>query len=176
MAGNFETAMKAALQGPEKKKLKIFDHEFNVKPVEVSQQDKQTTVIGQISHHLSFRKDDQVFYRIVKEDNEVKDIKVEISRGGAAPFVAPLISGLAALKGVSIPPDKIEAVGQQLGKAIEGKWEDTAQFLIANIALRVDADKPATKADKPATKKDSLPFGLKTKLPFKTKAATKQKK
>ena len=52
---NLETAVKAALNGPEVKKIKVFEHEFNVKPIEVvNLGGGKTYVKGQISHHLSF--------------------------------------------------------------------------------------------------------------------------
>ncbi|MGQ7115332.1 hypothetical protein ACUOFC_59855, partial [Escherichia sp. TWPC-MK] len=54
--------VQAALLGPEIKKLKIFDHEFNVKPAYISKLGNQTVVNGQISHHLSFRFDYPIFF------------------------------------------------------------------------------------------------------------------
>ncbi|MDR4210561.1 methyltransferase, partial [Bacillus thuringiensis] len=51
---NLETAVQAALNGPEVKKIKVFEHEFNVKEIEVVNLGAgKKYVKGQISHHLS---------------------------------------------------------------------------------------------------------------------------
>ena len=136
---NLDVAMKAALKGPEKKLLKIFGHEFNVKPCQISKNGQKTIVNGQLSHCLAFRPDDQFFYTIVKENGVVSNLTFKIDRGGAAPILAPIISavGTAILK-VPIPPDKIESVGNQLGKVLNGGWEEVAQLIASNIALRVN--------------------------------------
>ncbi|GJD21080.1 hypothetical protein RIVM261_060360 [Rivularia sp. IAM M-261] len=138
-SGSFAAAMKAALCGPERKKLKIFDHEFNVKPAEITREGNKIIIIGQISHHLSLRPDDQVYYRITKEGNTVKDIQVDIKRGGWAPLAAPIVSALSAYVtggSFTVPPNKVEEVGRSLGRVIDGSWEQVAHFLIVNIALR----------------------------------------
>ncbi|MGH9894819.1 MAG: hypothetical protein ACREA0_23140, partial [bacterium] len=58
---NFEKAMKAAVEGPEVKKIKFEKHEFNVKPVKITGGRVSGGVVkGHISHHLSWRDDDQV--------------------------------------------------------------------------------------------------------------------
>ncbi|MDA2711276.1 methyltransferase, partial [Bacillus cereus] len=47
---NLETAVQAALNGPELKKIKVFDHEFNVKEIEVVDRGAAgKDVYGQIS-------------------------------------------------------------------------------------------------------------------------------
>ena len=136
---NLDVAMKAALKGPEKKLLKIFGHEFNVKPCQISRNGQKLIINGQLSHCLTLRPDDQFFYTIVKENGIVKDLTFKIDRGGAAPFVAPIISavGTAILK-VPIPADKVEAVGHKLGQALNGGWEEVAQLIASNIALRAN--------------------------------------
>jgi hypothetical protein len=65
---SMEEVIHAALYGPEVKKLKVYDHEFNVKPVERSRAGSRLIVSGQISHCLSLRPDDQVYYTIVLEN------------------------------------------------------------------------------------------------------------
>jgi hypothetical protein len=145
-SGSFETAMKAALEGPEKKKLKIFGHEFNIKPVEIMRNKGEITVVGQMSHHLKWRRDDQVYYRITKKGDTVKDIQVNIDRGGFAPVAAPIVSALGAYVSggsITVPPNKVEQVGRSLGKAVDGSWEQAAQFLIVNIALRANGNPKA---------------------------------
>lgn len=125
-------ALTAALVGPEKKKLKVFNHEFNVKPIERVSPAK---AVGHISHHLSFRPDDQVYYAIEKQNGVIGKIDIEINRGGWAPIAAPIISALGQYYGgVAIPPDQVEDVGRKLGAILDGSWERAAQALIGYIA------------------------------------------
>jgi hypothetical protein len=142
-AGPLEEAMRAAMRGPEKKKLKIFDHHFNVKPVERQQntpKNGQVTAIGHLSHHLSGRSDDQIYYRIVKEGDRIILIDRQITRGGWAPIAAPIIAAAGTyLTGAPIPRGQVEAIGRSLGKAVDGSWEGAADFIIANVALRLHA-------------------------------------
>ncbi len=76
--GVSEKVIKAAISGPEAKKVKIKElggsknHEFNVKPVSLSiNGGGEFVVYGQISHHLSFRKDDQHWFGFKKKGNTV---------------------------------------------------------------------------------------------------------
>ncbi|MGQ0418888.1 methyltransferase, partial [Bacillus sp. HC-Mk] len=112
---NLDKAVQAALLGPEIKKLKIFDHEFNVKPAYISKLGNQTVVNGQISHHLSFRLDDQVYYRFVKEDGVIKNLEIKIDRGGWTKITAPIGAIISQYFGVPITPDLLSQIGQQLG-------------------------------------------------------------
>ncbi|MGY4556897.1 hypothetical protein ACVW18_003203 [Bacillus thuringiensis] len=51
------------------KKIKVFEHEFNVKEIEVVNLGAgKKYVKGQISHHLSFRPDDQFYYEFTVQD------------------------------------------------------------------------------------------------------------
>ena len=94
------------------------------------------TATGHISHHLSWRPDDQIYYTVVKESGVVKKIDVRINRGGWAPIAAPVISALGAYYGgVAIPPDQVEEVGRRLGKILDGSWEAAVEFLIGRIAI-----------------------------------------
>jgi hypothetical protein len=137
-AGAFQDAMDAALKGPEKKKIEIFDHGFNVKPVEILREGDRITVIGHISHRLTARPDDQIYYRIVKKGDAVLEIHRKINRGGYAGIVAPIVAAAGSyLTGAPIPPDKVEDVGRAMGRAVDGSWEAACDFLIGNIALRV---------------------------------------
>ncbi|WP_002151134.1 hypothetical protein [Bacillus cereus] len=134
---NLETAVNAALNGPEVKKIKVFEHEFNVKPIEVvNLAGGKKYVKGQISHHLSFRPDDQFYYEFTVQDGKVIDKPVfNIDRGGFTPFVAPLLSILAAYNGIPVNPNDLNSLGQQLGKVIDGSWEQAAQSIATVVSL-----------------------------------------
>lgn len=135
---NMDLSVQAALFGPEIKKVDVFGHEFNVKPAYISKEDHVTIVNGQISHHLSWRPDDQLYYRIEKENGEVKKIEIEIDRGGWSSISTPFLLILAEYAGVTITPDLLEKIGRQMGEFIDGKWEYAAEAIISNIALQVD--------------------------------------
>jgi hypothetical protein len=135
---NLDKAVQAALLGPEKKKKKVFDHEFNVKPAYISKLGNQTVVNGQISHHLSFRLDDQVYYRFVKEDGVIKNLEIKIDRGGWTKITAPIGAIIAQYFGVPITPDLLSQIGQQLGALTDGKWEYASEAIVAAIGLYVE--------------------------------------
>ncbi|MFZ7936116.1 methyltransferase [Bacillus thuringiensis] len=135
---NLDKAVQAALLGPEIKKLKVFDHEFNVKPAYISKLGNQTVVNGQISHHLSFRLDDQVYYRFVKEDGVIKNLEIKIDRGGWTKITAPIGAIIAQYFGVPITPDLLSQIGQQLGALTDGKWEYASEAIVAAIGLYVE--------------------------------------
>ncbi|EEM80243.1 hypothetical protein [Bacillus thuringiensis] len=133
---NLETAVQAALNGPEVKKIKVFEHEFNVKEIEVVDRGAAgKEVYGQISHHLSFRPDDQLYYKFTKKDGEVTGFEFHIDRGGWTPIVAPLLSILAAYNGIPVNPNDLTALGQQLGKVIDGSWEHAGQSIATAVSL-----------------------------------------
>lgn len=135
---NLEKAVQAALLGPEIKKLKVFDHEFNVKPAYISKMGNQTVVNGQISHHLSFRLDDQVYYRFVKENGEIKNLEIKIDRGGWTKITAPIGAIIAQYFGVPITSDLLSQIGQQLGALTDGKWEYASEAIVAAIGVYIE--------------------------------------
>ena len=130
-------AVQAALVGPERKKLKIYDHEFNVKPAEIIQRrENYLRVRGHISHHLGWgRKDDQVYYVIEIENGVLKPIQADIARGGFALFAGPAASIIGAYYGVPIPPDLAEKISRELGRIADGSWEQAVNAIIGEIAL-----------------------------------------
>ncbi|AOH54593.1 methyltransferase [Peribacillus muralis] len=133
---NLETAIHAALNGPEVKKIKVFEHEFNVKEIEVV--DRGITgkdVYGQISHHLSLRPDDQFYYKFTKKDGEVTGFEFHIDRGGWTPVMAPLLSIVAAYNGILVNPADLNKLGQELGALVDGRWEYAAQSIATAVSL-----------------------------------------
>lgn len=138
-AGGLKEALKAALKGPQDKGIKLYDHGFNVKPVERIKDGDKLTVSGHMSHKLRWRPDDQIYYIIRKEKGVIKKVEIKFNRGGLAPIAAPFVSALGAyLGGVTVPPDEVEKVGRKLGALVDGKWETACQILIAEIAIRVE--------------------------------------
>ncbi|NOG26300.1 hypothetical protein [Lysinibacillus fusiformis] len=134
---NLEIAVNAALYGPEVKKIKVFEHEFNVKPIEVVNLGGGKQYIkGQISHHLTLRPDDQFYYEFTVKDGKVTDTpKFYIDRGGFTPFAAPLLSIIAAYNGIPVNPNDLNTLGQQIGRVIDGSWEHAAQSIATIVSL-----------------------------------------
>lgn len=128
-------AVEAALYGPERKKLKVLDHEFNVKQAEMNKKNNRLVVNGHISHHLSARPDDQVYYIITIENAAITEVKTDIARGGLAGLAGPVGSAIGAYFGVPIPADKVTSIGRELGRVFDGSWEKAAEIIIANIAM-----------------------------------------
>jgi hypothetical protein len=88
MAGLNE-AIQAALEGPERKDIKINTHNFNVKPVTRDEHDGELHVWGQISHKLTVRPDDQIFYHIVKKDGAILTTDINVNKGGWQKIAGP---------------------------------------------------------------------------------------
>ena len=153
-------AVQAALVGRSRKKLKIYDHEFNVKPMEILQRrENYLRVRGHISHHLTWRKDDQVYYLIEVENGTLKPIEaVDITRGGLALFAGPAASIISAYYGVPIPPDLAEKVSRDLGrvaKAPGSRWSTPSSARspwhssIRSSRVFDPARAPSDRADRP---------------------------
>ncbi len=129
---NFEIAVNAALHGPEVKKLSVFGHKFNVKPAYVTRNGAKVTAAGQISHHLRWRPDDQVYYNIDKEGGVIKSINMRIDGGGLAPIVGAILGAVLPVSGGSITD-----IGRALGAVIDGSWEGAAKAIIVGVATQV---------------------------------------
>lgn|SRR5690606_7882458 len=118
-------AASAALHGPERKKLKVDGHHFNVKPAQVTEHAGVLTLIGTLSHHIRFRPDDQVRYHVVKENGTVSEAEVTgIDRGGLSSLVKKLDEDIASTiaKG---------------GDLLDGDWEGAARQIVAVVAARL---------------------------------------
>ncbi|QEG34242.1 hypothetical protein [Bythopirellula goksoeyrii] len=150
-----ELAAQHAINGPEVKKIKVMNHEFNIKKARVVRTDNSTTITGQISHHLSFRDDDQVYYTISKSNGRVTSIEIKIDRGGLAPYASQVAGKLL---GVKILEEKIESTIRELGRSYDGNWESAADAIVATIALKYP-DRSTGQSVTPAQRR---PWGVQT--------------
>jgi hypothetical protein len=162
---NMQTAMDAVFgKTGEKKKLKIGGHEFNVKPAKITREPDGTVVItGQISHHLTLRDDDQVYYTIKKKNGQVTKLDVRVSESKMQKVLSALKKEVidALIRKISeelgggttggVDPNKptpktpaaqltamtkaLEQVDQLAGKG----WGDAVKTILGNIAIRADA-------------------------------------
>jgi hypothetical protein len=134
--GPLGNCIQGAIKGPERKFLKIFDHEFHCKPLEKRSEGNTVRVDGHVSHHLSFRPDDQVYYTfVVAPDGSYNDLKIDINRGGLAPYLSPIASAVGAYYGVSISPEMAETFFREAGRLSDGSWEKVAKTIVNSIAV-----------------------------------------
>jgi hypothetical protein len=155
---NFEKAMHAALQGPEVKKLKLEKHEFNVKPVSITRTSEGMRVKGQISHHLSFRDDDQYHYSFTVAAGRqvaIEDVEVDVDRSILSSVfklgLDLLLKYLSEKLGDKLPDlpgqtqQALTTAGDQAAdrvfedsqRLLDGSWEGEANFMVVNIASRL---------------------------------------
>jgi len=128
-----EKAANHALNGPEVKKLKVVGHEFNVKKAKITHSGMSVTITGQLSHRLSLRPDDQLYYTIRKSGGKVTAMEIKINRGGLAVYVSKLANHFV---GHPVAVDKIDSLVRALGRKVDGKWESSADLIVATIALK----------------------------------------
>jgi hypothetical protein len=140
---NLKKCIDSARNGPERKKVSLFGHEFNCKRAKISNKDGHAVITGVLSHHLSFRTDDQVGYNIVKAyDPTTKSWKVinvywHINKGGDIPLLGEALTIAGAIYGVPIPGDAIELGLEKLAAHSVGNWKKAAEKTLAGIALSV---------------------------------------
>ncbi|MDJ0760534.1 MAG: hypothetical protein QNJ19_14160 [Woeseiaceae bacterium] len=151
-----EKALNAIFKGPEKKKVRIKKHEFNFKKIETREVNGRLFVNGNdghhISHHLTFRPDDQIFYEFeVTETGQIENVEVKISKGSdklvkwvkQAGEAIALITTLLGASGVK-SDDAADLVSEVAsGKAeglLDGSWRGEAMFVIANVMLLLAAE------------------------------------
>jgi hypothetical protein len=157
---NMQTAMDAVFgKTGEKKKLKVGGHEFNVKPAKISTKPDGTVVIvGQISHHLTLRDDDQVYYTIEKKNGQVTKLDVRVSESKMQKVIGALNKEVidAIVKKITgggdggetkpqpepkDPAAKLAMMTKQLDEIekLAGKgWGDAVKTMLSNIAIRAD--------------------------------------
>lgn len=158
-----EKAVSAALTGPEVRGVTIEDYSFNVKPATITRDGNAITVVGgddrYISRRRRLRPNDQIFYAFDKVGDEIRDLDIDIDRGGFKAFVsrgylerlvkisAEIIKiflevrnqqQTAGFKSDEAQKAGLDAAYQESKKLLDGSWEGEASFLIANIALRAE--------------------------------------
>jgi len=177
----FDKAMKAALSGPEAKKVKVDKHEFNVKKATTSgDRVSGRKVKGQLSHCLALRDDDQIYYECkiqagqmvsIEQINirideswmnkiardiwvELKDVIVEaLKNKGTAGDTNKGQFELQRL--VEEAEDVKKRIFEESKKLLDGSWRGEAYFLILNIVGRHTINEAQTvyRQTRPPTKK-----------------------
>ncbi|MDC8006035.1 hypothetical protein POV27_18430 [Aureisphaera galaxeae] len=159
-----EKAMKAAIDGPEAKKLKISEvgsskkHEFNVKPVSMSVNcDGEFIVYGQISHCLKFRKDDQCYFLFKKKRTAVtpsspNKMIVEKKDGGLVKTITgplkPIGIAVGAYFGQDVSKyfDMLDKHADKLSFVdMDSGWESAVRNYLAVLSKRIGSPRPLRK-------------------------------
>jgi hypothetical protein len=144
---NLNAAVEAALKGPERKKIKIARHEFNVKPAKITRENGDVIIDGgdgrHISHHISMSPDDQVMYKAIRHADgtfEIDPTFLNRWKAWIPELVATLktASDIAKTVGAVLKADGglNDEIMQSTAHLLDGSWKGEAKFLIAQIALR----------------------------------------
>lgn len=140
-AGPLAEAIEIILHGSESKKLKIFDHDFIIKPAETIRKGNTLYIAGHLSHYYRFRPNDQIYYVIVKEDGKLNTEKtiLKIGSGGWTQFAAPTLSAaLSAYFAAPVPSEQIGDFALRLGDLVDGQWRTALDTIVASVALMAD--------------------------------------
>ncbi|MFK8054284.1 MAG: hypothetical protein AB8F65_15050 [Woeseiaceae bacterium] len=162
-------ALKAAIHGPSKKKIKWYKHPFNVKAVQVKRKGRRIFVNGNKGHHLShrlkWRPDNQIFFEFeISPTGQIENLEVKISKGSDK-LIGWIKQGLKIADFVKDIFNKLDEGGvdaQMAGKAdgaagdigaivkkaaagrasdlLDGSWRGDAMFMIASVALMYIAE------------------------------------
>jgi hypothetical protein len=136
-------AVNAALKGPEIKGLKVAGHDFNVKKASITGNSKLATIKGQISHRLTLRPDDQVYYTIQKSGSKVTSAHIQIKRGGLTSLINYPGKRLQSLVGIGIVLDPgFESLLRAWGGNADGAWESSAELIVSAVAVGYRAPRP----------------------------------
>ncbi len=149
-AGRYVSATRAAVCGPSKNNVLLKAggiHGFNVKKASFipSVDQSSMAVTGQLSHRLSFRPDDQIYYTLTYANAgngvwKLTEIKNKINRGGWGAFLGPVwlaaqAIGVANGSPIPIKPDDVAKNTVDTAALIGGNWEGATAILISNIAI-----------------------------------------
>ncbi|TNC46271.1 hypothetical protein FHG66_19210, partial [Rubellimicrobium rubrum] len=135
-----EAALQAAFEGPERKKLKIHGHEFNIKPMEIVSEGASTRAHGQISHHLSHRPDDQVYFDITLTNRVVTGVNRRVEEGGWAQIWSAVAPFLAAATGYKeLNSSEIKEMIQNSERLLNGTWLGVVDYLLGLFGTKLAA-------------------------------------
>jgi len=134
-----DNAALTALYGPEATRLRVMGHEFNVKMATIEHVGSSTTIRGQLSHHLSYRPDDQVYFVIRLENSRLDQISTDTHRGGLAPIVGPIAAVIADYFDVPIDGDMATSALRAIGASIDGAWESVADAIVTDAGFKAAA-------------------------------------
>lgn len=147
-----EAAVAAAVDArSEVRFVNVAGHEFHIKPPMIRRFREdgmlKAEVSGQLSHHLSFRPDDDYHYVMtIAQDGALLEFSENINRGGLTALFKEtmLIRGESNYKPVRLikqsPESVLDYIGQSIGSKIDGNWEGAARTIAIAVGSRISED------------------------------------
>jgi hypothetical protein len=130
-------AARYAVTGRNLDDIKVFGHGFNVYAARITESRGVATISGRIAHRLRLRPDDEVRYVIKKQGDKVLDVQIQIIHGGVMKLVGKVMGLMTGnLAGMPITGDSMLG---QIASKLDGSWEDSAEFIVAAIAVKARA-------------------------------------
>jgi hypothetical protein len=139
-AGPLETCVQAALKGPEKKKVKVLGYHFNCKPVDILRlEGGKLKVAGQLSHHLTGRPDDQIYYAFTvnTKAKTYDSLEISIQPTPLAGALGQLVAVTATTQGAPISPDQATKFFREAEQLRVGNWQQAANVIIGGVAVKL---------------------------------------
>lgn len=131
-ASNLERCLGAVFGSAERKRLKIYRHHFNCKPIKV----KNNTYSGRLSHNVKWDFDEQMDYKFkLKPDGklDIASFSVDIKFTKKGKWARKGISYIAGKTGYK---DEISTLVNKAKKRIRGDWKSAGNATIAHIIER----------------------------------------
>lgn len=145
-------ALNAALDGPEEKRVKFRNHDFHIRPLQLTRNGNTVAVQGHMFHQLQLRPDDKIIYSFRKVNGAVQDLDIRFEKGidklaktvgdiieVAAKVASTIVTATGDDKSDSaaggLPRDQPAPKTEEL--LVNDGWKAESRFLIANIAVRV---------------------------------------
>lgn len=134
-----ESCLNAIILGPKVGPLRIRGHEFECRPMKsVTAKDGKITVTGDFGHHLSLRADDKVKYTFTLGSNgDFRDASVTYDRGGFGSMISKPLAAYAKSQKIPLDEGSIDKAFEAAGKKTDGKWEESAEYIVAMLAGRL---------------------------------------
>ena len=163
---NLSQAINAALNGPERRDVRIANYRFNIKPARIEQSGGRGVLSGDDDNYNSRRRrarpNDRVYYASEKDAAGIQDLEIDVDRGGmravanrhGAELVDLIrtigtqdISGGArwlqqarqfGTQGRSGGGRGTVEVPDEALRILDDSWESEAAFLVTMIALEAE--------------------------------------
>ncbi len=159
----------AVIHGPQKKRLKLRGHHWNIKKAKAVRLNKKAgtgVITGTISHNVKFVDDDQIKYEITFKGRTTRgvlkkpDVEIKIKNAMWSKIGAKAVGKIVAwFTEDSKKGNTAEQHGEDLFKGVHGKWREEAPKLVYYIAflygeiLGAVHKQPKKPAPKPTLKK-----------------------
>jgi len=131
-ATNLEKCLSAVFGTSERKRLKIYGHHFNCKPIKI----KNNSYSGRLSHNVKWDFDEQMDYKFkLKSDGslDIASFKLDLKFTKKGKWARKGIGYIAGKAGVK---DEISVLVNKAKKRLRGDWKSAGNATIAHIIER----------------------------------------